>query len=65
MTKLLVIINDAANHIVHNGYIAVNRRSVEIELTPEQEELLKLKEIGQSGATTLYETIESVTLTGL
>jgi ribosomal protein L37AE/L43A len=63
--KLLIVINDSfrlANHYQYCGATcALDRRTIEIELTPEQEKLISL---GRNGDGSYWEAIESVTLKG-
>lgn len=64
--KLLVIINDGWNtlqHYYHTGILQQpKRRTVEIELTKEQEAALKLKVLGHSNGKEITEDIESVSV---
>lgn len=65
--KLLFVLNDSYAVAMHSEYTgcskSVHRRSVMIELTPEQEEIINQQKIGISGGSDKYETIESISLT--
>ena len=60
--KLTVIIADQWSPVAykeHTGQeMKMHKRSVQIELTPEQIELLKRKNVGQSGSTQMYEVYQ-------
>lgn len=67
--KILFVINDGDGKYMdytHTGVLnSPNRRSVEIELTPEQVEKIGIKKIGYDCGRDVMETVESVSLNAL
>ena len=64
--KLLIIINDGYSKYLEYEYTGIlnapNRRSVEIELTPEQINKISLRKIGVDKGKDVTESIESISL---
>jgi len=64
--KLIIILNDSEGRQLEyqhtNVLNAPSRRSVQIELTPEQVEKIGIRKIGVSCGKDIMETIESVSI---
>lgn len=64
--KLLFIFNDAPRCVLEAGYTgamtAISRRTVEMELTPEQAERIKRTRLGTDCGRPVFESLESITL---